>query len=72
MLPRLTINGRLKSFGYYADEIEAAKAGACPPTVEPGREEVSWGVCLFEFSGISHEGTKTQKNMATEGTVGGF
>ncbi|MBA7605022.1 hypothetical protein ES703_12150 [subsurface metagenome] len=26
MLLRLTINGRRKSFGYYADEIEAAKA----------------------------------------------
>jgi hypothetical protein len=25
MLLRLTINGRRKSFGYYADEIEAAK-----------------------------------------------
>ncbi len=28
MLLHLTINGRRKSFGYYADEIEAAKAGA--------------------------------------------
>ena len=27
MLLHLTINGRRKSFGYYADEIEAAKAG---------------------------------------------
>jgi len=27
MLLRLTINGRRESFGYYADEIEAAKAG---------------------------------------------
>ena len=26
MLLRLTINGRRKSFAYYADEIEAAKA----------------------------------------------
>jgi len=26
MLLRLTINGRRESFGYYADEIEAAKA----------------------------------------------
>jgi len=25
MLLRLTVNGRRKSFGYYADEIEAAK-----------------------------------------------
>jgi len=25
MLLRLTINGRRKSFGYYADEIDAAK-----------------------------------------------
>jgi len=72
MLPLMTINGRRNSFGYYADKIDATKAGACPPTVEPGREEIFWPVCLFEFSGISHEGTKTQKNMATEGTVGGF
>jgi hypothetical protein len=26
MLLRLTINGQRESFGYYADEIEAAKA----------------------------------------------
>ena len=41
MLLLMTINGRRKPFGYHADKIEAPRAGACPPTVEPGSYEIS-------------------------------
>ena len=51
MLLRLTFNGRRNSFGYYADKIEAPRAGACPPTVEPGGYEISHSTfCLSKDS----------------------